>query len=176
MGSSPKQREERRALVLSARMLADEGWRDVTVRNVSSRGMMLRCETPPARNTFVEIRLQRARVVGRVVWSNGPACGINTQDTIDLSDLLSQPPAKPRKSDIERRAQPRGMPPHPVQMRSLPTEEASRIFARLFDWSAVALAVAVGAIALTDVTGNVLRKPIEMAGTALSSSRDDEVM
>jgi hypothetical protein len=155
-------------LVLSARMLADEGWRDVTVRNVSSRGMMLRCKTPPARNTFVEVRLQRARVVGRVVWSGEAACGISSQDTIDLSDLLSQSPTKPRKSNIERRAQPRGMSHHPVQMRVLPTEEASRIFARIFDWSAVALAVAVGAIALTDVTGPVLRAPLETTRATLS--------
>lgn len=170
MGSSQKQREERKALVLSARMLADEGWRDVTVRNVSSRGMMLRCVTPPARNTYVEIRLQKARVVGRVVWSNGAACGINTQGTIDLSDLLSQSPAIPRNGHIERRAKPRGMSHQPVQMRVLPTEEASRIFARIFDWSAVALAVAVGAIALTDVTSPVLRKPLEATHAALSQS------
>jgi hypothetical protein len=170
MGSSLKQREERKALVLSARMLADEGWRDVTVRNVSSRGMMLRCKTPPARNTFVEVRLRRARVVGRVVWSSEAACGISSQDTIDLSDLLSQSPTKPRKSNIERRARPRGMPDQPVQMRVLPPEETSRIFARIFDWSAVAFAVAVGAIALTDVTGTVLRKPLETTHAALSSS------
>lgn len=170
MGSSLKQREERKALVLSARMFADEGWRDVTVRNVSSRGMMLRCEVPPERNTFVEIRLQKARVVGRVVWSNGAACGINSQDTIDLSDLLSQSPAVPRKDNIERRAQPRGSSHQAVQMRVLPTEEASRIFARLFDWSAIALAVAVGAIALSDVTSTVLRKPLETTSAALSLS------
>lgn len=171
MGSSLKQREERKALVLSARMLADEGWRDVTVRNVSSRGMMLRCATPPARNTFVEIRLQKARVVGRVVWSSEAACGINTQDTIDLSDLLSQSPAKPRKGNIERRAHPRDMSLQPVQMRVLPTEEASRIFARIFDWSAVALAVAVGAFSLTDVTGPLLRTPLETTRAALSTSK-----
>lgn len=170
MGSSLKPREERKALVLSARMLADEGWRDVTVRNVSSRGMMLRCETPPARNTFVEIRLQKARVVGRVVWSNGTACGINSQDTINLSELLSQPPAAPRKENNERRAQPRGTSSQPVQMRVLPTEEASRIFARLFDWSALAFAVAAGAIALTDVTSSVLRKPLETTRGTLASS------
>jgi hypothetical protein len=171
MGSSLKQREERKALVLSARMLADEGWGDVTVRNVSSRGMMLRCVNPPGRNTFVEIRLQKARVVGRVVWSNGSACGINTQDTIDLSDLLSQPSASPRKADQERRLQPRTNARTSVQMRILPAEEASRIFARIFDWSAVVLAVVVGAIALTDVTSTAIRQPLATTNAALASSK-----
>lgn len=161
-------------MALSARMLADEGWRDVMIRNVSSRGMMLRCIAPPVRNTFVEIRLQKARVIGRVVWSSDAACGINTQDTIELSDLLSQSPAKPRNNNVERRAQPRGTSGQPVQMRVLPTEEASRIFARIFDWTVVATAVAIGAIALADMVGTVLRKPIEMSQAALSSSSNGE--
>lgn len=170
MGSSLKPREERTAVALSARMLADEGWRDVTVRNVSRRGMMLRCEAPPPRNTFVEVRLQKACVVGRVVWSTGNACGINSQDTIDLSDLLSQSPSMPRKPGVERRAKPRDGTQASVQMRVLPTHEVSRILARIFDWSAVAVAVAAGALVLTDLAGNALRLPLQTTRIALASS------
>lgn len=167
MGSSLKPREERKALILSARMLAEQGWHDVTVRNVSSRGMMLRCASPPARNTFVEIRHQKACIVGRVIWSNGTAFGINSQDTIDLAGLLSQPPSAPRKGSYDRRQQPRSSSRSAVQMRVLPAEEASRVFARLFDWSAVAFAVAMGAVVVAELAGAALQQPLEKTRATL---------
>jgi len=169
MGASFKPREERKALVLSARMLAEQGWRDVSVRNVSSRGMMLRCETPPARNTFVEIRHQKACVVGRVVWSSGTAFGINSQDTIDLAELLSQAPAMPMKENNDRRLHARGGAGRSVQMRVLPAEEASRIFARLFDWSVVAVAVSFAALGIADVAQDALQQPLERTRATLNA-------
>lgn len=171
MGSFRKKREERKALVLSARMLSLAGWQDVTVRNVSSRGMMLRCESPPDRNTFVEVRLQRFCVVGRVVWSSGTAFGINSQDIIDLSRLMSQSPASSRKGGMERRRQPRNSALDSARLRILQTENQSRVFARIFDWSAVALAVAAGAVVVTDLAGTALRQPLEITRVTLESSR-----
>lgn len=173
MGSSFKPREERKALILSARMLAGQGWREVTVRNVSSRGMMLRCEAPPARNTVVEIRHHKACVVGRVVWLSETAFGITSQDTIDLAKLLSQSPAPPAKASEERRSHPRDSGRQSVQMRVLPAEEASKIFARLFDWSAVAIAVAFGAVAVAEVAKDALEKPFEKTRVALSAQKSN---
>lgn len=160
MGESFKAREERRALLLSARMLAEQGWRDVTVCNVSSRGMMLRSEDPPDRNAFVEIRHRNACIVGRVIWSRGTCFGIRTQDRVDLCELLSQSPPAPRKLDVERRLSPRSESPSLFQMRALPLEDSSRVFARLLDWCAIVFAVALGAIFVADIASEALQEPL----------------
>lgn len=166
MASSSKPREERKVLLLPARMIADRGWSDVTVCNASSRGMMLRCETPPVRNTFIEIRYRDACIVGRVVWSSGASFGINTQDSIDLADLLSQRSARASAGSNERRAKPR-IAQYSVQVRTLSTEDSSRIFARLFDWSAVAFAVAAGALIVADLASETLQRPLGEVQQAL---------
>lgn len=149
-------------------MLADNGWGDVTVCNISSRGMMLRCDTPPPRNSYVEIRHLSACAVGRVVWSNGSCFGINTQDTIILADLLARASARPRSAGEERRMLPRKVQ-HSVQMRTLSTEDSSRIFARLFDWAAIALAVAVGAMIVADLAGGAMQRPLQQVHQGLQA-------
>jgi hypothetical protein len=131
--------------------------------------MMLRCESPPPRNTFVEIRHRDVRIVGRVVWSSGAAFGINSQDTISIEDLLSSKPRGPRPAKGERRARPRT--PAPTQMRVLPAEDANRIIARLFDWSAVAIAAAAAALLLGDVASAALQRPLDDVRSALERGK-----
>lgn len=165
MGSYHKAREERYALILAARMRAEQGWRDVRICNVSSRGMMLRSASPPPRGTYVEIRYQQICVVGRVVWTKGTAFGVHSQDTIDIRVLLSGPAPVRSRNNSERRAKPRA--DTSIQMRVLPAEEASKILARLIDWSAIALAVAAAAVALGGVTRAALEAPFAEARVAL---------
>lgn len=169
LGSSFKPREERKALILAARMQADQGWRDVTVRNVSSRGMMLSCNMPPPRNSYVEIRYRTSCIVGRVIWSNAGSFGIRSQDTIDLSTMLSKSTGPAVRATDRGRT--RGSSRESVQMRALPAADASRILARLFDWSAISLAVGLGALAIADLAGLALRQPIEAAEMALSGAK-----
>ncbi len=164
-----KPREERLPLVLPARMLANEGWRDVTVCNVSSRGMMLRCATPPERNSFIEVRHKNVCFIGRVVWSSSSKFGIRTQDKIDFSKLLSCSPADGRTAGTERRMHSR-IDKKQVSMRVVPLEETSRIFARLFDFSVLAIALALGAITLADVVGGAL-EPLGRVETVLATAR-----
>lgn len=87
-------------------MLTDHGWHDVTVRNVSSRGMMLQCRIPPQQKAFIEVRHRGMSIVGRVMWSSNDCFGISTQQAVVLSELLSQAPARPRLGTEERRARP----------------------------------------------------------------------
>ena len=164
-----KPREERLPLVLPARLRADKGWRDVTVCNVSSRGMMLRCSTPPARNTFIEVRHESLCFVGRVIWSSGSQFGIRTQDKIDCFRLLSSSPAAARPAGAERRTRPRS-DKNPVSIRTLPLEETSRVFARLFDFSVLAIALAIGAVTLADGAGEAL-EPLGRAEAVLAAPR-----
>ena len=58
-------REQRRTVALTARLRSDDGWYDVTIGNVSSRGMMLRGRALPAKGEFIEIRQRSVVVIGR---------------------------------------------------------------------------------------------------------------
>ena len=64
---SVKPREERRNIFLRARLRSEHGWADVTIGNVSSRGVMLHCTAPLQRNSFIEVRHRSVCIVGRVV-------------------------------------------------------------------------------------------------------------
>ncbi|MXO64134.1 hypothetical protein GRI48_14110 [Altererythrobacter oceanensis] len=154
--------------MLAARMLAEQGWQDVRVCNVSSRGMMLRSASPPQRGAYVEIRHHQICTVGRVVWSKGTAFGINSQQKIEVRELLSgTSPVRPPING-ERRAKPRAN--SSIQMRVLPPEEASRIVGRGLEWTAIALAVVAASVALSGVVRASLEAPFTEARVALKSA------
>src|SRR3546814_10848303 len=66
-------------------MRADDGWSDVTIYNVSSRGLMARLGSPPVKGSYVEIWHRNVCVVGQVRWAQGGRFGILSQDKIDIS-------------------------------------------------------------------------------------------
>ena len=102
-----KPREERRTTFLRARIRTEHGWSDVTIGNVSSRGLMLQAGASLQRNCFIEIRHGNACIVGRIVWARGVKCGVRTQDAVDIAALLSRAPAERATPGEERRAAPR---------------------------------------------------------------------
>lgn len=162
-----KPREERKALHLSARMRCGEGWHDITICNVSSRGLMAKSWAAPARGEFIEIRHGAVCIVGQVRWSAGGRFGLRSQDRIDLTGLVTgrHAPSAGAKGE-ERRAAPRA----PALALS-PEEraEASRRFARLFDWCVMAAAVLAVAIFAADFAGGTLRAPLARVQAALAS-------
>lgn len=166
---SPKPREERRNTFLRARLRSEHGWSDVTIANVSSRGLMLQCVAPLQRNCFVEVRHRHITIVGRIVWVGGPKCGVRTQDVIDVAGLLSQRPRQQRKPGEERRAMPRTSTPRP---RAAVAErvEASRRFARVFDWAIVMLAGGAAAAFMAQSAWAALSQPLAQVGTALAGN------
>jgi len=163
-----KPREDRRKTFLRARMRSEHGWADVTIANVSSRGLMLQCVTTLDRNSFVEVRHRHVTIVGRIVWVGGTRCGLRTQDRIDLAELLSQAPAKPRQPGEERRTATRTA----AFRRERPAGEiadASRRFARLFDWTIMVLAAGAAGAFMAQSAWRVLDAPLAMAGTAMAN-------
>lgn len=82
-------REPRRNVLLKARMRQDRSWTDVTIRNVSARGMLLCSEDPPERGAYIEICGPAATLVGRVAWVRNGYFGVRTQDRIDVDSALS---------------------------------------------------------------------------------------
>ena len=58
-------REERITVLIPSRMRVESQWCDVVIHNVSSRGLMAGCDTPPAVGSYVEIR--RGTIVNSLV-------------------------------------------------------------------------------------------------------------
>jgi hypothetical protein len=88
-----KPREPRRTVFLPARLRETAGWCDAVVRNVSSRGMLLESDEPPARGSYIEVRRASMTIVGRVVWRRDRLVGVRAQDRIDIDLLVSGRPA-----------------------------------------------------------------------------------
>lgn len=127
-----KNREARQSVILSVRIRQDTGWKDASLRNLSSRGAMLQMDAPPPKGSFIEIRRGEALMVGQVRWSDGDRCGLRMQDKVPLASLLS-PRYQPADDlvaagKVERRAQVRVMSPAEIAERS---RYKSALFQRL---------------------------------------------
>lgn len=106
-----KPREQRKPVKVVANMHDSDGHSDVTIRNVSRRGLMASCDSPPGRGHYIVLRHGGKIIVGRVVWSNDDAFGVRTQDDIDIeslagrmapADLRTTPPVVFRASKSRR--------------------------------------------------------------------------
>ena len=165
-----KPREERRTTFLRARIRTEHGWSDVTIGNVSSRGLMLQATTTLQRNCFIEVRHGNACIVGRIVWARGVKCGVRTQDAVDVAALLSHAPAKRAKPGQERRSAPR-QPEARKRPAAAEIAESSRRFARVFDWSIMVIAAGAAGALMAETAWAVLDAPLARAATALSGAQ-----
>jgi hypothetical protein len=163
----PKPREERKTILVSARLRTERGWSDVTIANVSSRGLMLQSVAPLRRNEFIEVRYRQTCIVGRIVWAGGARCGVRTQDDVDIAALLSHAPLKKRKPGMERRAAVRFAASRPAAER---TAEASRRLARAFDWAVVAICGSTAAAFAAQIAYATLKAPLLQVGVALAGN------
>jgi hypothetical protein len=143
------------------------GWHDVTICNVSSRGLMAKTPSPPQRGDFIEVRRNHVCIVGQVRWVYGTEFGLRTQDRIDIRNLCSPTAAKPAETaEAERRTAPRQTEPSSPEA----TAERSRMFARLFDHAIIVGCVVVVGVLLSQTIGSILATPLEKATKALQSA------
>ena len=146
-----KAREPRRKVVVPARLNAGPKWVDAVVLNISSRGMLVRSETPIEVGTYIDLRRGRQVIIGRAVWTNGNQFGVRTQDRIDVEALLGElsRPSSADKAQPERRAEPRrGAAPITAAQRA----ERNRHLGVLLQYGMiVAVAVAAAGYAATTV-------------------------
>lgn len=151
-------------MYLQARMRCAGGWQDVTICNVSSRGLMAKSRAVPERGAFVEVRHGSVCIVGQVRWAYGARFGIRSQDKIDILGLMSGRQAPAGTKGQERRAAVRPRAPAPSPELAA---EASRRFARAFNWGVIAVAVCVAGVMMTEVAGKALREPLARVSLAL---------
>lgn len=159
-----KKRETRVETHMPARLKHGLSWADVTVRNVSRRGMMLEMGSPPARGTFVELRRGKLIVVGQVLWARDQRCGLRAQDSIDITDFLAQ-----------RRASEAWQPGHPdrrVQPRRRLVDIALRsdTLARAGQWAGLSVLTLFGVYMIVSAAHAALASPIAAVAQALAAS------
>ena len=169
--SNWRQREDRKSVRIGVRVRTDDGWVDATVRNVSSRGLMLHSLQPLRRNQFVEIARGRSRVVGRVVWSNDAVCGLHAQDRVDIDGLLAKPEAggaTPGKTFAsERRANPRAARARHSATIELQADSA-RLMGRAFEKVALLAAIACSGVIAAGSAYEAMATPLEKVQVALA--------
>lgn len=167
-----KFRDPRKAVSLKSRVHSDEGWADATIANVSARGLMLICEDPPERRSFIEVRHGSACIVGQVMWSDGSRCGVRTRETIDIPALLGQGSPRPRNEQQDRRSPERPSNTQSPSYRIIAQHEASTRWGIYLQWGAVALGGVVGAVLLAGVVGSFLERSLEPVRSLLGASAE----
>jgi hypothetical protein len=151
-----KRRDQRRKVLIRARLKSAAGWHDACIVDLSRRGAGLQAASPPPRGSYVEIRRGDHLLVARVVWSRKHRFGVATQDEIALDSVVAnraapstRPPAPAPAND--RRRQPRS----PGQQA-----EHSRMRARRAQYVAAAGLGVLAALAIGDGVRQVLAAPL----------------
>lgn len=158
-----RQREERRKVMIAARVQLGVTWHDACILNISTRGLMVQAPNPPPRGQILELRRGRHIIVGRVVWSTRARCGLMTQDRLPIDELVSGADAQAVQSGAktaERRA----------AVRSVENDaERSRWRGRAIEFGGIA-AVAIGAAAgLAVLADTAIAKPMHAIQLALGT-------
>jgi len=166
----PKPREKRLAVNLLCRMRHSDGWSDVRVRNVSSRGLGAISTTPPATGQYVEVRRGPAAVIARVVWRQGCSFGLRTQDKIDLASFVEQrrsvDEGQGEDDNSERRRRPRH---EDIELSA----ERSRRASSILQYAVLATAALAAALIASNAVCDVFAGPLTAASRALSGSAMD---
>lgn len=167
-----KKREPRVKVLVRARMRTRSGWGDVTIHNMSSRGLLAATDEPCKPGTIVEIRRIHHIVVGRVVWQSDGYFGIRTQDPIDIQGIVSaKPPAeKPQRGDAPTMDDRRAARRVPAAER----EAQSRRFAAAFQYVVLILAIGTAAIFAAQYVGSVLSRPFAQVNATLGGGSASE--
>ncbi len=82
------EREKRYPIVIPARIRWNGRWVAASIRDISTKGVMLRAESPPSPGTYVEIQLASGVLVGRAIWCQDRSCGLRLQSRLDVAALL----------------------------------------------------------------------------------------
>lgn len=166
-----KHRDPRRKTLVQARIQHGAARQNVSILDISSRGMLMQSVTPPECGAYVEIQRGRQVIVARVVWTNHQRFGVRTQDDLIFADLL-QSPSGPASAQ-EPAQNPDPSPSHHAAQRKHSATSAaynrSRHLSRATEFVSIAM---VGAIAATMAIGAVveaLASPMLKILTALQS-------
>lgn len=83
-----RKRAPRKKVRLSGRMRRDYDWIDLSILDISKKGLMAEATDPPGRGHYIELRRFDQILVGRVVWKKGNRFGVTLADEIDLDAVI----------------------------------------------------------------------------------------
>ncbi|QIL03102.1 hypothetical protein G7078_10145 [Sphingomonas sinipercae] len=161
-----KPREERRRVLVRARMRVGGAWHDACIVNVASRGLGLQAARPPQRGDYVEICRGVHVVIGQVVWRSDRRFGVRTQGTIPIYSLINEPdrsalPAESAPAHVLPRERRRAS-------RSSFAAESSGHRGRAMQFATIALGAACVALSLGAVARDALARPLAAVNSALA--------
>jgi hypothetical protein len=139
-------------------MFVSDKWHDITILNISSRGLMAHTNMVPPARSYIEIRRgANVTIVGKVVWRDDRHFGIRTQDRLGISMMSDEgcvTAAASHDPAVERRTQSRARQVDPAA-----AFERSRQKAALFQFVALTGGGVAGAVIIANVVMDVLGPP-----------------
>lgn len=148
-------------------MRIDGDWFDVSIRNLSSRGLMAKTNAAVTQRSYVELHRGDQTVIGRVVWTRGDLFGLRTQDRIDIAGMMGRAQTGRVEQStagtamvIERRAKPR-------DGSSSDRAELSRAFGAKFQFIAIGAAGAFASVAAAAAIARLLHGAVAPTMAAL---------
>lgn len=162
-------RERRIKVFLRGRVQTGECWADVTIYDVSSRGLMAQCDSALVRGRNVEVRCGSHVLVGRVVWWRGGRFGLRTREVIDLPHLLGSP-LRARATDSKQ-----FKPPASALFRRTAADrhETNRYLSKVLQFAWVASMTLAAGLLLASEVGELLAKPLGTAAVAMGATDPD---
>jgi len=158
-----KNREERRRVLVPARIRTGASWNDACILNISSRGLMVHASSsaPISRGTYVELRRGPYVIVARVIWGEDGRLGLCAQDAVPVEQILTakQAPAlqlSAARPTTERRGRPR-------------SHERSRERSRAIEFASTAIIGAFLSVAAFALVAEAFAKPLAAVQSVLDS-------
>ena len=155
-----KPREERRKVMISARIQTGARWQDACILNISSKGLLVHTPDPPARGSYLELRRGAHVIVARVMWSGQQRCGLRSQDPLPVELLVSG-------ADPAAVQAPRGERERRRTQRHAVKAEQSRWQGRTFEFAIVAMGGAAFATGALMLVQDALARPLAAVQAAL---------
>lgn len=156
-----KPRETRRRSLVKGRLRHGVSWRDVSILNISTRGLLLHTAAPPMRGTYVEVHRGGQAIIARVVWTRDQRFGVQTQDWLNVDDFVAERSAS--AAEGHGLARPRALAERRSSPRTLSSRDAherSKHVARTIEFASVAIFIAGLGFILLAAAGRALSDPL----------------
>lgn len=88
MSASKPRVEERVSARMRAPMRDSIGERDISILDVSSRGLLATAQQPPRRGEFIELQIGRTWLAGHIRWVAGQKFGLALQERINVTNVV----------------------------------------------------------------------------------------